>query len=92
MTELTYEEFCALPLEYGMGMSTASGAQRLYRNEQIKLQKEVHTSRKRYDDIYGGWKEQTITFFLDGDVRQFDTLEDVYVAYMEKVCGFKEQP
>lgn len=73
-----------------MGMSTARGAQRLYRNEQVKLQKEVHTDRKRYNDPYGGWKEQTITFFLDGDARQFDTLEDVYVAYMEKVCSIKE--
>lgn len=91
MLELTYEEFCVLPLEYRMGMSTAAGAQRLYRNEQIKLQKEVHTARKRYNDPYSGWKEQTITFFLDGDARQFDTLEDVYVAYMEKACGIKEE-
>jgi hypothetical protein len=78
-------------MQYTMGMTTASGAQRMYRNEQVKLQQEIHTKRKRYDDPYGGWKEQTITFFLDGDVRQFDTLEDVYVAYMEKACGIKEE-
>jgi len=91
MTELTYEEFCALPMQYTMGMSTASGAHRMYRNEQVKLQQEIHTNRERYDDPYGGWKEQTVTFFLDGDARQFDTLEDVYVAYMEKACGIKEE-
>ena len=91
MTELTYEEFCALPMQYTMGMSTASGAHRMYRNEQVKLQQEIHTNREGYDDPYGGWKEQTVTFFLDGDARQFDTLEDVYVAYMEKACGIKEE-
>lgn len=91
MTELTYEEFCALPMQYVMGISTASGAHRTYRNEQFKLQKEIETKRKFYDDIHGGWKNQTIGFFLDGDARQFYTLEDVYVAYMEKVCGIEEE-
>jgi hypothetical protein len=90
MTELTYEEFCALPLQYTMGMTTATGAFRMYRNEQFKIQKEVNTKRKRFDDIYGGWEKQTIAFFLDGDGRQFDTLEQVYMAYMQKVCGIEE--
>jgi len=90
MTELTYAEFCELPLQYTIGMTTAGGAIRMYRNEQLKIQKEVNTKRKRYDDIHGGWGKQTIAFFLDGDGRQFDTLEQVYMAYMQKVCGIKE--
>lgn len=90
MTQLTYEEFCALPLQYTMGMTRASGSYRMYRNEQFKIQKEVETKRKVYNDIYSGWGKQTIAFFLDGDARQFDTLEEVYVAYMQKVCGIEE--
>lgn len=87
--QLTFEEFCQLPLQYTLGFSGDGGAQRMYRNEEIGLQKEVHTKRKHHGDIYGGWCDPVVAYFLDGDERKFDTPIQVYVAYMEKVCGVK---
>ena len=86
-TELTFEEFCSLPTTYVLGMVYDWGARRMRRNEQIGLQIEVTTKRKRKGDIYSGWHKGKVTYFLDDDERQFDTLDQVYVAYMEKVCG-----
>ena len=85
--ELTFEEFCELPLQHTMGMSFDWGSHRMYRNDELGLQKEVITKRKRKGDIYSGWKDGVATYFLDRDDRQFDTPDQVYVAYMEKVCG-----
>lgn len=87
--ELTYEEFCALPFDYIKGMSFDWGAQRMYRNKEHGLQKELVTKRVRYDDIYSGWQEGQTSYFLDGDKREFKTPDQLYVAYMEKVCGIK---
>ena len=85
--ELTFEEFCKYPLQYTMGMRFDWGAQRMHRNEELGIQKEVITEQKVRDDIYSGWKDPTVAFYLDGDDRQFDTPDQLYVAYMEKVCG-----
>jgi hypothetical protein len=87
MTELTYEEFCEKPLLYTMGLSGDWGAQRLYRNEELGIQKETRTERLRHGDIYGGWHDSVVAFFVDGDPREFRTSADLYVAWMEKVCG-----
>ena len=86
-TELTYEEFCALPLDYVLGMSGDKGARRMYRNDAHGIQREVHTKRKRAGDIYSGWKDAETAYFLDGDPREFSTAAELYVAYMEAVCG-----
>ena len=85
--ELTYEEFCFLPLVYTKGITTDRSASRLYRNNEHGLQREVHTMRKKAGDIYSGWKEGKVSYFLDGDEREFSNLAELYVAYMEKVCG-----
>ena len=90
MKELTFEEFCQLPLQYTLGRSFNWGAHRMHRNDDIGLQVETVTKRKKVGDIYSGWKKQERAFFLDGDNRQFDTIDQVYVAYMEKVCGVGE--
>lgn len=90
MKELTFEEFCNLPLQYTLGMTFDWGAQRMHRNDDIGLQVETVTKRKKWGDIYSGWQDQKRSFFLDGDNRQFDTIDQVYVAYMEKVCGIGE--
>jgi hypothetical protein len=87
--ELTFEEFCEKPFQYCLGIIGDAGAKRMYRNEDLKVQKEVHTKRKKYGDIYGGWKDPVVAYFLDGDDREFSTPDAVYVAYMEKVCGIK---
>lgn len=89
MKELTYEEFCELPMTYVLGTTGDWGAHRAYRNDECKLQREVVTKRKRHGDIYGGWKDGEIYYYLDGDQNTYRTTDQVYVAYMEKVCGIK---
>ena len=84
MTELTFEEFCQLPLLYYTGISFERGAQRLYRNDDHGIQKEVFTTRS---PLTLQWGEGKAYYFVDGDPRQFETVADCYVAYMEKVCG-----
>lgn len=90
--ELTFKEFCQLPFVYTMGMVYDWGAQRMSRNEEHGLQIEVVTKRKRKGDIYSGWHDGQRAFFLDGDPNQYDTLDQLYVAYMEEVCGVKSEP
>jgi hypothetical protein len=87
--ELTIEEFCNLHFPYVMGMTFDWGAQRMYRNKDIGLQIEVVTKRKRKGDIYSEWKKPDYSYFLDGDPNEYKTMEQVYVAYMENVCGVK---
>lgn len=90
MNELTFEEFCAQPLLYAGGMSGDYGAHRAYRNDKLRIQKEVVTKRKRYGDIYSGWNEGETYYFLDGDPRTFSNEAELYVAWMEKVCGVSD--
>lgn len=89
MKELTFAEFCEIPLQYCGGIVTDRDARRMHRNEEFGIQREVHTKRKRRNDPYAGWKEGVVAFFLDGDDREFQTIDQVYVAYMEKVCQIK---
>ena len=89
MKELTYEEFCSYPLQYTLGARYDWGAHRVHRNEELRIQKETITKQKVSGNIYSGWKPATVAFFLDGDDRQFDTPDQVYLAYMERVCGMK---
>ena len=87
MSELTFDEFCQQPLTYMLGMSGDWGARRLYRNNELGVQKEVHTKRKRHGDIYSGWQEGQVSYFLDGDPREFKSSAELYEAWMAKVCG-----
>lgn len=91
MSELTYEEFCLIPFEYRTGVSGDWGAQRSYRNDEHGVWMHTTTKRKRYGDIYSGWEDGVMTFTLDGDEREFKNTAEAYVAYMEKVCGMKEE-
>jgi hypothetical protein len=84
MEELTFEEFCALPLLYCTGITFETGAQRLYRNNEHGIQKEVFTKRSLHTQQ---WGEGEVYFYVDDDPREFRTVADCYVAYMEKVCG-----
>lgn len=81
--ELTFEEFCQLPFKYVLGLTGDWWAARSYRNDQYGVQIEVRTTRKHH----GGWKPEERFYFLDWDGRTFTTLDQVYVAYMETVCG-----
>lgn len=87
MKELTFEEFCEIPMRHTMGISFDWGSLRMYRNEELGIQKDVVTKRKRKGDIYSGWKDAQVSFLLDSDKREFKTVDQLYVAYMEKVCG-----
>jgi len=86
MTELTFEEFCQLPLEYRMGVTFDTGALRVYRNDKHMLRKEVDTKRNKRT---GEWGLGKAYWYLDFDEREFETPDQCYVAYMEKVCGVK---
>jgi hypothetical protein len=88
--ELTYEEFTSLPMQYTLGMTGNWGAQRMYRNERFGVQKEVVTERETPGDLYGGWKEPKVSFFLDGDPREFSNSAECYEAYMALVCKMEE--
>ena len=92
MSELTFEEFCQQTMVYTMGITCDWGDQRMCRNEQLGIQREVITKRKRHGDIYSGWKDGQIAYFLDGDEREFKTGADLYVAWMEKVCSIELKP
>lgn len=90
MQELTFEEFCAMPLKYVGGMSGDWGAHRAYRNSDLGIQQEVVTKRERHGDPYSGWKEGVVSFWLDRDPRQFANVAELYVAWMERVCGITD--
>lgn len=87
LPELTYDEFCALDFTYKRGVTFDTGAMRMYRNDAHGLQIEIHTKRKRSGDFYGGWGKQTKRYFFDSDDSQYTTIDQLYLAYMSKVCG-----
>lgn len=90
MTELTFEEFGQQPLTYTLGTAGDWGAHRAFRNDDLGIQKEVVTKRKRYGDIYGGWENGEVYYYVDSDPREFRSTADLYVAWMEKVCGMPQ--
>ncbi len=90
MTELTFEEFCEQPLRYTLGTTGDAGAHRMYRNDDLGIQKEVHTKRRRHGDIYSGWCDAEVYFYIDGDPNEYRSAAEVYVAWMAKVCGVED--
>lgn len=90
MRELTYEEFCKQPLQYTRGFVTEVVAMRMYRNEDLGIQKEVITRRKGRD-IHSGWHDGKVHLFLDGVEGEHANSACLYEAYMRKVCGIKEE-
>jgi hypothetical protein len=85
--ELTYEEFCELHFEFRWRMTGDWGAETVYVNDDCGIWKYVQTKRKVRGDIYSGWKDSVVSYFIDSDGCEFKSFEDLYVAYMEKVCG-----
>jgi len=88
MNELTFEEFCNLDFEYRIGITRDDGAQRLYRNDKHGIQIEVYTKRNKRTEEWGKEKRY---WFVDGDKRTFQTIDQCYVAYMERVCEVKHE-
>lgn len=84
--EFTFDEFCNLPFTYTIGIRTSSYAVRHYQNQTYGLVKEVRTP---YNKRKGDWGTPSIYWFMQDDKRNFMTFDQLYVAYMEKVCGVK---
>lgn len=86
MIELTFEEFCELRFDYIMGITFDTCARRMYRNDKRGIQIEVYTDRNKRTGVWGKEKRY---WFVDSDSRTFETIDQCYVAFMEKVCEVK---
>ena len=87
LPELTFDEFTKLHMTNLMHVSYDWGAVNVDINFEHGLRKERITKRKKKGDYYGGWQEPDVSYFLDWDAREFKTVDQLYVAYMEKACG-----
>ncbi len=83
--EYTFEEFCALPMQLGLHVS-GSREHYLHRfNPSTRVNKVTITPVKKN----GGFGNAVSFYYLPDDPRTFHTADQVYVAYMEIVCGVK---
>ncbi len=55
-----------IQFQYRMGWNTAKGAQRLYRNDELGLQMEIHTPKEK-----GIWGKQKNFYYIDGDKTEW---------------------
>ena len=79
--KLTFEEFEKLPFTYRTGMRTSKGAQRAYRNDEHRLQKEVIT---KFNPRTQTWASGKVYYYLDGDPAEYKTVEEYYAAYIRR--------
>ena len=83
--EYTFEEFCALPMTLGLHIS-GDREHYLHRyNPSTNVQKVVITPIKKNGDF----GKSVCFYYLPNDPRTFHTADQIYVAYMEIVCGVK---
>ena len=83
MKELTFEEFCAQPMELRLHIS-AEKEHYLHRYApSVEVSKIVITRVKKT----GGFGKSYTNYILKGDDRSFKEPDQVYLAYMERVCG-----
>ena len=87
MKELTFQEFCDLPISAGWRFSLDSGSLTYYANKSVGLTISIFTPLKRKGDIYSGWGKSIRRYYLEGNDKVYETSDQVYVAYMKKVCG-----
>lgn len=83
MKELTFDEFSELPLVYTFGLTASTYAVRQYKNLEHGIAKEVNTP---FNEKKWKWGKPKVVYFMPDDERNFDTFDQLYVAYMEKVC------
>ena len=93
--ELTFEEFCAMPMELGMHVSGDKEHYLHQYNRETNVNKVVITKKKKN----GGFGESSTIYYLPNEVgckppympdaEQYKTADQIYVAYMEQVCGVK---
>lgn len=84
---LTYEEFSNTGMTYTFGLRFVDGAKRLYRNNELGIQKETYTD---YDESTMKWGESQVYFFLDGDPNEYANAAELYVAWFRKNFGEEE--
>jgi hypothetical protein len=85
MRELTFEEFCALPMELGMHVSGDKEHYLHQYNRDTNVNKVVITKKKKN----GEFGESSNIYYLPKEVEHYTTADQIYVAYMEQVCGVK---
>jgi hypothetical protein len=81
LKKLTLEEFKNLPFKYRTGMRSDTRAHRAYRNDEYGLQKEVIT---KYNKKKMEWGVGKVHYFIDGDPKEYLTVEEYYEAYVRK--------
>lgn len=83
--ELTFAEFCAMPMQMVMHIN-GDKENYLHRfNDELRVSKTTITKKNKY----GEFTKSSDVYILDNDKRNFQTADQVYLAYMEKVCGVK---
>lgn len=87
MKELTFDEFCELPMQYTWGLSLETGAFRQYSNSQTGVARETYTPR---NPDTGKWGKTKVWYYFKGNKEIYKTSDQIYLAYMEKVCGIKK--
>ena len=85
MKELTFEEFCQLPMKMVWHMSCDKEHCLTKYNKETGVFKHTITKINRR----GEFGKSTTYYALSEDGRSFTAPDQVYVAYMEKVCGIK---
>ena len=78
---LTLEEFKKLPFVYRTGVRYTKSAQRLYRNDEYGLQKELIT---RFNTKKQEWGTGKVFYFVDGDPNEYTDIETFYGAFLYK--------
>jgi len=83
MKEYTFAEFCELPMTLSMHIS---GSKEHYLH---RFQRETNVNKVVITkvDKYGRLGKSSTIYYLPEDSRSFNSIDQVYVAYMEKVCG-----
>ena len=83
--ELTFEEFCAMPMRMVMHIN-GDKENYLHRfNDELRVSTITITKKNKY----GQFTTSSYLYIFDDDKRNFQTADQVYLAYMEKVCGVK---
>jgi hypothetical protein len=86
MKELTFDEFCKQPMQLVMHIS-GEKEHYLHRHApSVGVSKIVITRVNKF----GGFGKSTSIYHLKDDKRVFNEPDQVYLAYMERVCGVTE--
>jgi hypothetical protein len=83
--ELTYEEFCARPMTLYMHLS-GDKEHYIHRFNQETGVNKVTITLKKKDGSFG---KSTDSYYIADDPVTYYTPDQMYVAYMKKVCGIK---